>query len=1240
MRSGGALCVLINPSAEEEAMARAELGGVDVEEGEISDDTVASEGKRLDRVRESRESGGSRVWGQGYGDGRWMSEFLKFPSTAPKYPPDLYNFAWAQAVQSKPAEGTGLKDIRSDYEKWVSTFVTGGKKEVEAEDVDKVDVEDGEKEGVGGGPGEISEDAEKEEGEIEEGEIEIGDAPEDGTAVLTTEESPVEEVLQEDGSDAELEMLMAMQNSLTEFSVKDSTKSVSEWCFALKDSLEKLRSVKSESCGGKKLNSIRDSIIRQIYDRVHSVYSIYHSSNTKLGEHDKETMLSLLASLSSSSVDLFSRKQIKEFEAMVSYIERDKPVQGMDLRIDLSLPNFDAKGKNDAPAKNVPAPILVNSIERVGGRPEDRFSWGQYETELPSPTPPSRNDKPSADQSENNNQEVPPQVAKNIRVGNDNEDNCVYPCETDVVKAVSSYQQKFLRTSFWSGDRLPSPTPSAEFEVEDGDSNEEVSSSVQNKAVGSLNIPPTIQPLDTAGQKEQLTERILQPIPVTNLYTRAQPKARDPRLRKQKVIDEAVVDGHLAKRQRNGQADDAFSVAVQEVPGKGGWLEESSIAAVSGDSNKNIRAMDIDVSLASTDRMAKKENREVVGSLPSVSESNTMHNKLPASSLNTILPSMALANAVPGLAGRLPAGNVASAAPSASLPALLKGINPAILMQLIKNEQERLAAQTVQNSAIQAQPTSCPPTPVVPSTALPAGNGAPLKASEVDQKPGVAKISTQTVSVGPPMEDSVKVRMKPRDPRRRFLQENVLQKTESLEPKHPEVNSVAMQNLQGRKDLPAEGDQNEQAKRAASLLSSGPLPDISQKLTHTLKSVADILAGSQLTNVTPGIIPGKPSGLVGSGVRDQGNNGIANKGPADDEQGQDLWGDVDHLLEGLDEQQKVAIQKERARRIEEQNKMFAARKLCLVLDLDHTLLNSAKFVEVDPVHDEILRKKEDLDRDKSQRHLFRFAHMGMWTKLRPGIWNFLERASKLYELHLYTMGNKVYATEMAKVLDPTGALFSGRVISKGDDGDPFDGDERIPKSKDLDGVLGMESAVLIIDDSVKVWPHHRHNLILVERYTFFPCSRRQFGLFGPSLLEIDHDERPEDGTLASALAVIERIHHSFFSNQALNSVDVRDILVSEQRRILQGCKIIFSRVFPVGEANPHLHPLWKLAEQFGAVCTNQLDEQVTHVVANSLGTDKVNWAISTGRFVVNPGWLEASALLYRRANEADFAIKP
>ena len=43
------------------------------------------------------------------------------------------------------------------------------------------------------------------------------------------------------------------------------------------------------------------------------------------------------------------------------------------------------------------------------------------------------------------------------------------------------------------------------------------------------------------------------------------------------------------------------------------------------------------------------------------------------------------------------------------------------------------------------------------------------------------------------------------------------------------------------------------------------------------------------------------------------------------------------------------------------------------------------------------------------------------------------------------------------------------------------------------------------------------------------------------------------------------------------------------------------------EANPHLTQIWQTAQQFGAVCSNQIDEQVTHVVAIDLGTDKVTF---------------------------------
>lgn len=539
--------------------------------------------------------------------------------------------------------------------------------------------------------------------------------------------------------------------------------------------------------------------------------------------------------------------------------------------------------------------------------------------------------------------------------------------------------------------------------------------------------------------------------------------------------------------------------------------------------------------------------------------------------------------------------------------------------------------------------------------------------SETSSSQGATSLK-QTASILESAEkDQSKPRMKPRDPRRALLG-SILEKSKTLALAAAKSESTSAASSSGASNLVAQvsGDASGTTSLPISthdptdkplgvvnmianawpsslvknenlpVIGSSGMPQVSDAISSNSRP-DDLSRASKVTGVETKMAVIKPPSKFDLNVSAAANP---------KQQSINHWDHLEPLLEGLDERQKQAVRQERARRIEEQSRMFVAKKLCLVLDLDHTLLNSAKFTEIEGDWEAKLQANELTERNKfskegtNKRELYRFQHMGMWTKLRPGIWNFLARASNLYELHVYTMGNKAYATEMAKLLDPTGALFAGRVISKGDDGDIVDGDERPPKSKDLDGVLGMESAVVIIDDSARVWPHHRHNLIVVERYMYFPCSRKQFGLPGPSLLEVGHDEREQDGMLASALTVIEKVHYNFFSNPRLHEVDVRDILAKEQRRVLAGCKLVFSRVFPQGEIQPHLHPLWQLAEQFGAVCSIGIDDGVTHVVAISLGTEKVNWALSTGRFVVRPSWLEASAILYRRASERDFSVSP
>lgn len=56
--------------------------------------------------------------------------------------------------------------------------------------------------------------------------------------------------------------------------------------------------------------------------------------------------------------------------------------------------------------------------------------------------------------------------------------------------------------------------------------------------------------------------------------------------------------------------------------------------------------------------------------------------------------------------------------------------------------------------------------------------------------------------------------------------------------------------------------------------------------------------------------------------------------------------------------------------------------------------------------------------------------------------------------------------------------------------------------------------------------------------------------------------------------------------------------------MLEGVSILFSRIIPL-EQPPQEHRLWQLAELFGATCFADTDPSVTHVITNTIGTQKV-----------------------------------
>jgi RNA polymerase II subunit A-like phosphatase len=83
----------------------------------------------------------------------------------------------------------------------------------------------------------------------------------------------------------------------------------------------------------------------------------------------------------------------------------------------------------------------------------------------------------------------------------------------------------------------------------------------------------------------------------------------------------------------------------------------------------------------------------------------------------------------------------------------------------------------------------------------------------------------------------------------------------------------------------------------------------------------------------------------------------------------------------------------------------------------------------------------------------------------------------MYELHIYTMGTRAYAMNIAKIVDPTKKIFGDRIISRDENGSMI--------QKNLRRLFWDSKMVAIIDDRADVWPQDRPNLIKVVPYDFF-----------------------------------------------------------------------------------------------------------------------------------------------------------
>ncbi|KAL0940104.1 RNA polymerase ii ctd phosphatase [Colletotrichum truncatum] len=168
-----------------------------------------------------------------------------------------------------------------------------------------------------------------------------------------------------------------------------------------------------------------------------------------------------------------------------------------------------------------------------------------------------------------------------------------------------------------------------------------------------------------------------------------------------------------------------------------------------------------------------------------------------------------------------------------------------------------------------------------------------------------------------------------------------------------------------------------------------------------------------------------------------------------------------------------------------QKRLLRQRKLSLVVDLDQTIIHACieptvgEWMEdpTNPNYEAVKDVKKFQLNDEGPRGM---VTSGCWyyIKMRPGLKEFLEKISELYELHVYTMGTRAYAMNIAQIVDPDRKLFGNRVISRDENGSMI--------SKSLQRLFPVNTnMVVIIDDRADVWPRNRPNLIKVVPYDFF-----------------------------------------------------------------------------------------------------------------------------------------------------------
>lgn len=356
--------------------------------------------------------------------------------------------------------------------------------------------------------------------------------------------------------------------------------------------------------------------------------------------------------------------------------------------------------------------------------------------------------------------------------------------------------------------------------------------------------------------------------------------------------------------------------------------------------------------------------------------------------------------------------------------------------------------------------------------------------------------------------------------------------------------------------------------------------------------------------------------------------------------------------------QQLQVSKLEATKVQESkvSDLQRIKKIALILDLDHTLVHATEFVGApqgleDGVSVLLLEDKEEISRSAANSHPAVKHHL---LAKRPYLDWFLQEANKICQMTIYTAGTRRYAEAVARIIDPTGKLFTGRMVSRSD----IPNDKSGGLDKSLQRLfLGDTSMAVIIDDREDVWKGEQASqLLLVKPFHHFRGGKEVnnasgaisiapgaaavtvatpvIALSGPSpgeLLQPSDNSAPRDDQLVRCLEILRTLHSQYYQT-SLSSPEppvplppctpMAQLMTALRSQVLVGCVIAFSGIIPVNEKEPSSHPQWRLAISLGAQVSSNLTNRTTHLLALTPQTQKAAQALQQKNvWVLHPDWL-------------------